>query len=141
MELGVKDKISLVLRNEQASKFNNRRWVSVTGKCKTGAVGTNYTSFSEAISFSKRKPYNWLHSYIIISTNLLYYIQSSILSSPKSLQILLKWKFEIFEFIIFLEDKVEIKIFLHQSALPTTNYIKRDPSIWFLSILSKKLRS
>lgn len=58
MELSVKDKINSVLRNEEASKYNNRRWVSVTGKCKTGAVGTNYTSFSEAISFVKRKPYN-----------------------------------------------------------------------------------
>jgi len=58
MELGLKDKINAVLRNEEPSKFNNRRWVGVAGKCKTGAVGTNYTSFSEATSFSKRKHYN-----------------------------------------------------------------------------------
>ena len=46
MELGVKDKIATVIRNEQASKFNNRRWMALTGKSKTGAVGTNYTNFS-----------------------------------------------------------------------------------------------
>lgn len=57
-ELGLKDKISAVLRNEQPSKFNNRRWVGLTGKCKTGAVGTHYNSFSEAHSFTKRKYYN-----------------------------------------------------------------------------------
>lgn len=58
MELGVKDKIAGVIRNEQPSKFNNRRWVGLTGKSKTGAVGTNYTSFSQAHSFMKRKHYN-----------------------------------------------------------------------------------
>ena len=46
MELGIKDKIATVIRNEQASKFNNRRWMALTGKSKTGAVGTNYTNFS-----------------------------------------------------------------------------------------------
>lgn len=57
MELGLKDKISSSIRSEE-SKFNNRRWVSITGKSKTGAVGTNYTSFSEAQTFTKRKHYN-----------------------------------------------------------------------------------
>ncbi len=57
-DIGLKDRINETIRNEQASKFNNRRWVTVTGKCKTGAVGTNYNSFSEAHTFTKRKNYN-----------------------------------------------------------------------------------
>lgn len=58
LEYGIKDKIAAVVRNEQPSKFNNRRWVGLSGKSKTGAVGTNYNSFSEAHSFMKRKHYN-----------------------------------------------------------------------------------
>lgn len=46
MELGLQDKIGSAIRGEESSKFNNRRWVSITGKSKTGAVGTNYTNFS-----------------------------------------------------------------------------------------------
>lgn len=57
MDLGLKDKISEIIRNEEPSKFNNQRWVSLTGKSKTGAVGTNYISFSEAHSFTKKKHY------------------------------------------------------------------------------------
>jgi len=57
-EIGLKDKINGALRNEEPSKYNSRRWVGLMGKSKTGAVGTNYTSFSEAYSFQKRKNYN-----------------------------------------------------------------------------------
>lgn len=57
--MGLKDKINGALRNEEPSKYNSRRWVGLMGKSKTGAVGTNYTNFSEAYAFQKRKHYNW----------------------------------------------------------------------------------
>ena len=54
-DCSIKDKIYSLVIYEQASRFNNKKWMEVTGKGKTGSVGTSYNSFSEAHQPSKKK--------------------------------------------------------------------------------------
>lgn len=57
-EIQLKDKITSVVMYEQSSKYNSRSWVGLIGKCKTGKVGTSYSSFGEAHHVMKKKYYN-----------------------------------------------------------------------------------
>ena len=61
MQLGVKDKIRSLIMYEPASKYNNKKWMELVGKGKTGSVGTTYSNFSEASQPPKRKQHykNW----------------------------------------------------------------------------------
>ena len=58
----LRDKISAAIAHDKSSKFNNNKWVHLRGNRWTSDVQTNFSSFTEADTYRKKK--KWDNDYM-----------------------------------------------------------------------------